>query len=202
MSAIVDDKIVNHERFGMRGTCRAGKKIAASLLFASVVGAGAFAQTAPAPAPALAPETKTVTTELIMGATLESVQKRIQGMGFDCTRGKDASGKNNTFVVFQAEGFKVVVFVPSARTVEVDTIFNDVHPSLATINEWNRDNRYSRAYLEKDGTVDLEDDLDLAAGITPEDFDAFIKTFRDSVTRWAHFVVEHEEKKQPATPGE
>ena len=154
-------------------------------------GIAASGQAAAAPAVL----SKTVTTEMITGVTVESVQKRIQAMGFDCTRGKDDKGQDNNYFVFKPEGFKVIVFVPAATTVEVDTVFDDVHPSLAAVNEWNRDNRFSRAYLEKDGSADLEDDLDLANGVSAEAFEGFIKTFRSSVTRWAHFAVEHDEKK-------
>jgi len=157
-------------------------------------GMAALGQTAPAPMA----ETKTVTTEMITAVTVDSVQKRIQAMGFDCTRGKDDKGQDNNFFVFKAEGYKVIVFVPATTTVEVDTVFDDVHPSLASVNEWNRDNRFSRAYIEKDGSIDLEDDLDLANGITPAGFEGFIKTFRNSVARWAQFAVAHDEKKPAA----
>jgi hypothetical protein len=170
-----------------------GMKVAV-LGLVSAGGLGAYGQAA-----AVA-QSKTVSTEVITGVTVESVQKRIQAMGFDCTRGKDDKGQDNNYFVFKAEGFKVIVFVPSSTTVEVDTVFDDVHPSLASINEWNRDNRFSRAYIEKDGSADLEDDLDLASGVTAEGFEGFIKTFRSSVTRWAHFVVEHNEK--PAAAGQ
>ena len=169
----------------------AGAGIVAMVL----MGAAAIGQ---APAAAVEAQSKTVPTEVITAVTLESVQKRIQAMGFDCTRPKDEKGQDKTYVIFQAEGFKVIVFVPSATTVEMDTIFDDVHPSLETVNAWNRDNRFSRAYIEKDGSADLEDDLDLAAGVTAAGFENYIKTFRNSVGRWAHYVVEHEDKKPAA----
>jgi hypothetical protein len=197
MIATLETKMIDQRRFSMSAAFKAGRGIVVGLIFAGMAGVGTFAQSAQ-PGQGAAPpvaETKTVTTEIITGVTLESVQKRIQAMGFECTRAKDDGGKDKSYLVFPAEGFKVVVFVPSAKTVELDTIFNDVHPTLLTINEWNRDNRFSRGYVEKDGSIDLEDDLDLSAGVTPEGFEQFIRNFRDSVARWAKFIVEHDEKK-------
>jgi hypothetical protein len=150
----------------------------------------AAAQTAPTPA---AP------SELITTITLEDLQHRVQAMGFECTRGKDDSGNLNNFFVFKAEGYKVAVFVPKPSVIELDNIFDDVHPTPATLNAWNSDNRFSRVYLQKDGSVDLEDDLNLSGGVTSDHLEAFITTFRNSVGRWARFVVDHEEKK-PVTP--
>lgn len=41
-------------------------------------------------------------------------------------------------------------------------------PDLGTINTWNRDKRFSRAYLDAEGDAVIEMDLDLVQGVTPE----------------------------------
>jgi hypothetical protein len=66
------------------------------------------------------------------------------------------------------------------------------------VNEWNRENRFSRAYIENDGSADLEDDLDLANGITPAGFEGFIKSSEILWPNGRIFAVEHDEKKPAA----
>jgi hypothetical protein len=65
-----------------------------------------------------------------------------------------------------------------------------VNPTLATVNEWNQKNNFSRAYIDKDGNAVLESDLVLSGGVTNDTVEIFVKTFRDSVARWARFALE------------
>lgn len=41
-------------------------------------------------------------------------------------------------------------------------------PTLEVINGWNRDKRFSRAYLDEVGDAAVEMDLDMVAGVTPD----------------------------------
>ena len=43
-----------------------------------------------------------------------------------------------------------------------------LQPSLETINEWNRDKRFSRAYLDEVGDAVIEMDIDLVKGVSPD----------------------------------
>lgn len=52
--------------------------------------------------------------------------------------------------------------------------FLDVKPSMDTINTWNAEKRFSRAYLDVDKDAVVEWDLDLQVGVTAEYMD---KTF-------------------------
>lgn len=45
--------------------------------------------------------------------------------------------------------------------------FSQNQPPLETINTWNSDKRFSRAYLDEVGDAVVEMDLDLVAGVTP-----------------------------------
>lgn len=45
--------------------------------------------------------------------------------------------------------------------------FRDNQPSLEVINTWNRDKRFSRAYLDEVGDAAVEMDLDLVEGVSP-----------------------------------
>ena len=127
---------------------------------------------------------------LITSMTSESFQQLVQGMGFECTRGKNEAGKDESFFTFRAEGYKVAVFVNDPGSVMLYNAFTDVNPTLATVNEWNQNTTFSRAHVDKDGNAVLESDLILTGGVTHENVEVFVKTFRDSVARWARFVLD------------
>jgi hypothetical protein len=61
--------------------------------------------------------------------------------------------------------------------------------SLATINEWNRGKKYSRAYLDQQGNPVLELDLDLAGGVTRERITDFIDTAKISLIYFEREVL-------------
>lgn len=50
--------------------------------------------------------------------------------------------------------------------------FLDNQPTLEAINAWNRDKRFSRAYIDEDQDACVEMDLDLVQGVTAEHLDA------------------------------
>jgi hypothetical protein len=138
--------------------------------------------------------TKTTDSTIVTSMTLEVLQKIVQGMGFECTRGKDANGKEDLFFTFKAEGYKVAAFVPEPGFLELYNSFTDVGPTPTVVNEWNQTMRFSRAYVDKDGNATIEDDLILGGGVTRENVEIFVKTFRDTVSRWARFVLDHRPK--------
>lgn len=140
-------------------------------------------------------QTGSSTQKVITSTTLEDFQKQVQALGFDCSRGKDDKGKDDTYFVFRAEGYKVAAFVSSPNIIELDNVFTDVHPSLADLNEWNRDHSLSRVYIDASGDVVLQNEIQISGGVTSETLNLFITGFRDSVVKWARFVLDKEGKK-------
>jgi hypothetical protein len=128
---------------------------------------------------------------LISTMTLETAQQIIQGLGFKCTWEKDEKGVPNTYFIFRAEGFKVGVEVPTANFIWLYNIFTDP-ATPETINEWNSKNRFSRAYIASDKNLYLDTEIIVKGGITRENIEAQIDEFRDSVARWARFVIDHQ----------
>jgi Putative bacterial sensory transduction regulator len=114
---------------------------------------------------------------LIATMTSEQFQKVIQAMGFECTRAK-TDGKDDSFFTFRAEGYKVAAFFHDASYLELYNAFTDVNPTLATVNEWNQKNSFSRAYVDKDGNAVLENDFILTGGVSSDSVELFVKTFR------------------------
>jgi hypothetical protein len=145
-----------------------GKKQISIIVLA--YGCSALAQQPPKTSNTNAAEsiTKVIDSTIFTSMTLEQFQKIVQAMGFECTRGKDANGKDDTFFAFRAEGYKVAAFVPDPSYLELYNAFTDVAPTPIVTNEWNQSNRFSRAYVDKDGNATIEDDLILSGGVTRE----------------------------------
>jgi len=65
--------------------------------------------------------------------------------------------------------------------------------SYKTINEWNRDKRFSRAYLDSDIDPVLEADLLANGGLTDENVTSFFSVFKSSVRAFRDFVKKNNE---------
>jgi hypothetical protein len=63
---------------------------------------------------------------------------------------------------FQLAGYKTLL-LSKKKNLQLYVSFKHKTP-LVRINEWNRDKRYTRAYIDKEGDPVLEADLDLEGG--------------------------------------
>ncbi|AFV77230.1 hypothetical protein Theos_2239 (plasmid) [Thermus oshimai JL-2] len=61
-------------------------------------------------------------------------------------------------------------------------------PSLERINAWNRERRFSRAYLDEEGDPVLEADLDLEGGVADRAILAFIDLFEENLRAFASWI--------------
>ena len=75
--------------------------------------------------------------------------------------------------------------------------------TLATVNEWNARNSFSRAHVDKRGNPVLEGELLLMGGVTRESMELFVGGFRDIVVKWARFLKDREQapRRTHPTPG-
>ena len=136
--------------------------------------------------------------EIITNMTLEKLQSIIQAMGFEVIRDKDKDGKPDSYISFRAEGYTVGAQVPTSEFIWLYNVFTD-KATLETVNEWNATSRFSRAYSNStDKTVCLETEVIVQGEITLENIESQIKEFRDSVARWARFVIDHIKSVTPA----
>lgn len=60
--------------------------------------------------------------------------------------------------------------------------------SLQTVNEWNRTRRFGKAYLEDDGDVVLEMEVNLDFGVTYENLNDTLDWWRIGITEFAEFL--------------
>jgi Putative bacterial sensory transduction regulator len=132
------------------------------------VAAPAMAQSAPA---------GIVVTQL-SNSQAAAVLKR---MGFDY---KPTEKEPSNFV-FTLDGYKVVL-LNYPNSIQLYAGFKSSGKvSLETINTWNREKRFSRAYIDGDNDAVIESDLDLEGGVSNKAIDEFIRTFRTSLRDFA-----------------
>ncbi|MGF1656078.1 MAG: YbjN domain-containing protein [Verrucomicrobiales bacterium] len=67
--------------------------------------------------------------------------------------------------------------------------FTDSSANLETVNEWNKNRRFSRSYLDNDGDPIIEADLDFDGGVTREGVRKFIQLFELSLQAFREEVV-------------
>jgi hypothetical protein len=89
--------------------------------------------------------------------------------------------KDPSNFVFTMEGYKIVL-LNYPNSLQLYAGFKSGGKvTLETINTWNREKRFSRAYIDSDKDAVIESDLDLEGGVTNESIDEFIRTFRTSL---------------------
>ena len=63
-----------------------------------------------------------------------------------------------------------------------------IKPSLDVINEWNRNKRFSKAYLDETGDVILEWDIIIYGGLTSENLDKNLSYWRLTLTQFTKHI--------------
>lgn len=93
--------------------------------------------------------------------------------------------KTETMILAKMDMVNVLFFVQEdALAIQAYAGFKSDNATEARMNAWNRDMRYSRAYIDNDGDAVLELDLPLRGGVTQASFSSFIKTVRMSVAQY------------------
>lgn len=88
---------------------------------------------------------------------------------------------------FTVKGYKVILF-NKGDDIQLYAAFSGKRVTLNRINEWNREKRFSRAYLDKEGDAVIEADLDFEGGVTGETLLRFIAMFVQSVESFSTHI--------------
>jgi len=64
----------------------------------------------------------------------------------------------------------------------------DVKPAQDLINSWNRDKRFSRAYLDKDGDAGIDMDINLEHGVTTDNLDSTLSVWAQLVKQFSTYI--------------
>ncbi len=94
-------------------------------------------------------------------------------------------------LIWKIDGYKTAMLLgDDGLSLQFYAAFSGGGSSLAKVNKWNKEKRYSRSYIDDDGDPALELDLDVTGGVTRERIVDFLKTARMSFTAWHEEVVE------------
>lgn len=107
-------------------------------------------------------------------------------MAFSETRGFREIGNDN--YVFEVNGLKIVLF-NRAETMVLTAVFSGT-TTQSRINDWNRNYRFTRAYLDSDENPVLQSDFDLTGGVTEENAREWIRTFVTSLGKFKSHLEE------------
>ncbi len=68
------------------------------------------------------------------------------------------------------------------------------------MNDWNREKRLSRAYIDDDNDPVLESDLLANGGMSHEHVAEFFRVFVESATIFRNFIFEHDKSEEAKDP--
>lgn len=116
----------------------------------------------------------------------------LQNLGYEEIEAVDKDDDTTTFR-FVVDGRTVLLMnYRSSKDIRIFIYFeNDAGVSrstLTTINEWNRDKRWSKAYLDDEGDWTLEADFDVQPGVTEDAIEAFIQLWMSTVDDFVEHI--------------
>lgn len=155
-----------------------------ALAVLAMVGASLPAQAAPPQqAPARVAQGGGIgeTAPVVTNLSLDQLESLVRGMNLSPTREKGAALR------FKLGGFNVFLFTKGVD-IQLYAWFSD-KVGVAKLNDWNRTQRFCRAYVDKDGDSVLESDLDLEGGVTLENVKAFIDSYRSLLPVFARHLA-------------
>lgn len=101
------------------------------------------------------------------------------------------SVEENDGVDWKLDGVNThLLFMDGTQSIQFYVAYeNSGNSTLENVNHWNKNNRYSRSYLDDDNDPVLELDLDLAGGVTRDRILDFLRTCRASTSAWIRDVL-------------
>ncbi len=92
-------------------------------------------------------------------------------------------------VKFAINGITTVLFRKD-QTLQCYAGFRSSKP-LEAVNEWNKGYRFTRAYIDNDGDVAIESDLNLGGGVSSANISTFIRIFAISLKTFVDEMGKH-----------
>lgn len=139
----------------------------------------------------------------------QSVVSHLQEKGYRAQLGKDGAG--DPMITSGAGGSRFTLFFYncekniSCEDLQFHASWNTENqdPSLTRINEWNKDKRFARAYLDKDADPHLELDVVFTEGqMSRKAFDEHLEIFVSSLSSFEKHIGwgEETDDETPAAP--
>lgn len=158
-----------------RGLSRGG--LAAGLVLALLCVPGVLAEKGSEKAPAPA-------DQILRQTSAEQIKDILAKEGWAVRVDEDGD------VEWKIDGIRAYILIDTSRTaIQFHVAFKDGNATLKKVNEWNKNRRFSRDYLDDSGDPHLELDLDFEGGITPARVVDFATTCAVSFRAWTTEVV-------------
>lgn len=123
----------------------------------------------------------------------QSLVKALQGAGYKAELTKDSSGDPMIRSASGGSNFSLLFYGcatnKACKTIQLHAGYDveeKTRPSLEKINQWNRDKRFAKAYLDKENDPIIEMDVDL------EDGGMSSELFIDNVEYWTSSMSDFE----------
>jgi hypothetical protein len=121
--------------------------------------------------------------DVMTSVSAKHMESILSGMDLDFTQKNDHTWK------FKLAGKNVLLFMEHDNTdAQLYIGFGDVTVTSSKMNEWNKNKRFARAYMDDDKNPVLEADLDFAGGTTDDIIVAWIKLFESQVKSYVEFL--------------
>lgn len=90
-----------------------------------------------------------------------------------------------------------IIYSPKDHVLTTHARFKGYQGDLKFINDWNRTKRFSRAYLDKDGDIVLEAEVDLEPGMSSEAIKSWLRGFGLVLNFFQHSLVKQKGQQEP-----
>jgi len=126
------------------------------------------------------------------GLTIEEVASWLQSEGYKAEMQKADDGTQNILSSSDGQNFHVYMYDckdQRCASLQFSEGFDTKGTfSASKINEWNRDNRWARAYVDKESDPWIEYDVDLAPGGTYEGLKDQFGIWQDALSHFRKFI--------------
>jgi 6-phosphogluconolactonase (cycloisomerase 2 family) len=119
--------------------------------------------------------------EMIDRLTIAMTEKIL---GYVSSSYKEIGNRTYVFVIDDVK----VLLVNNGSSLQFRASFNGDH-SLSKANEWNEMKRFTRCYVESDGSIVLEADYSFEGGVTLENVANFFGLFKASLQAFCAEVL-------------
>ena len=105
--------------------------------------------------------------------SLKQISKILDAEGY----GTIETNKEDNYVSFKSDGNNILLFVDEDKDIQFYAGFITEEPDCGVVNLWNREHRFSRAYVDDEGDYVIESDHLVAEKIADEEFALMVGLF-------------------------
>lgn len=166
--------------------------VAAAALAAFTSGASAQIRlNPPTSAPPSAPPAPSTSGDGVTKVTVEQLSKVLQEAGY---RAEIVTTSKRPYIRTGLSGRRVAIYLydctgNDCTSYQFSAIYNkNTKFTVDYVNEWNKKKRFAKAYLDNDGDLNFEWDVDLDGGVTPAYLKQTVLAFERSLGIFDNFT--------------